>query len=561
LDGPSEATGEEDDVLALLTWLHAPTGRYSGVLVVALLIAGIAALVYATGGTLHPVPHLIYIPILVAGFAYGPVGGILAAVVGGIALGPAMPLDVAHAIPQSLGSWLGRMGFLMLIGAAMGAMASALYRHAELLRAMDRRSAQTGLPNRTALVEDVHALAEARGPREPFAVIMYDLVRFLALVSTYGNRIADEAVRQSAERLRAVSPEGHALYDLGGGYFAALIRAPDFNSLIGSARSVVEEIRGTVEVERMSLSLIGHAGIAYCPPDTDGGSDTIRRAFEALGHAKRLGLPHAVFDTKRDFGKRRAVQLLGDIRDALRSDEQLTLRYQPKVDLKSGTIVGGEALIRWTHPAEGAVSPGEFIPLVEDSELMPMLTRWVLTRAVEHLRDMRAARCAVPISVNVSVRDLEEPDFPAFIEELLSFYAVPPDHLELEVTETVFMARPELCRRVLETCRSRGVHAALDDFGAGATSLAYLRDLPVDTVKLDMSFVQSLPGTRKNQTIVRSLIPLVHELDMKVVAEGIETQAIADLLREWGCDHGQGYWTAPALPADEFVARLGATLH
>ena len=253
---------------------------------------------------------------------------------------------------------------------------------------------------------------------------------------------------------------------------------------------------------------------------------------------------------------RRATLLLGALRAALDDPRQLYLAYQPKIDMKTGECAGAEALIRWQHPSLGPVPPAEFIPIIERSALMDQLTLWVIERALAQVRAWRDAGDQLEISVNVSIRNLEHPQFASNVLTLVRQAGLPPEALEVEVTEGAFMRYADQCRTTLTELRAAGIGVALDDFGTGFSSLSILRYLPLTMVKLDRSFVVSFGESGGKVTILPLLQTLLNRLGLRVTAEGVETAEIAGSLAALGCDYGQGYFWAKAMRAEEFTPWL-----
>jgi EAL domain-containing protein (putative c-di-GMP-specific phosphodiesterase class I) len=259
-----------------------------------------------------------------------------------------------------------------------------------------------------------------------------------------------------------------------------------------------------------------------------------------------------VYDVDGDSSSTARLLLLGDLRQALSADDQLSIHYQPKLDLESGEIVGLEALLRWQHPTRGNIPPGDFVPLAERTGLVHSLTRKVLELVLGQMRDWRREGWEIQVAVNLSALNLSEPDLDAKIAALLEEYDVPPRLLEFEITESAIVQDPERAAMTLRKIASMGSTIALDDFGIGNTSISQLRDLPIDTLKIDRSFIIDLENG--NEVLVRVVTDLAHEFQMVAVAEGVEAAATAERLRALGCDLAQGYLYARPVPASELPA-------
>ncbi len=307
----------------------------------------------------------------------------------------------------------------------------------------------------------------------------------------------------------------------------------------------------------MSLTVDASVGISLCPDHGRDRSLLLARADTAMYGAKRGRHGFEVWAPDADTGSRTRLQTLEDLRVALDA-EQLDNHYQPKLDLHAGRVTGVEALVRWQHPERGLLAPGAFLPLAEQAGLMRRLALQVLERAITDLRDWRAAGHSLSMAVNLSVSNLQDVALPEQVQLLLDTYGVPADALVLEITEDVLMADAARSQQVMAALRRLGVRLSIDDYGTGYSSLAYLRALPVDELKLDRSFVSSLTTDAKAAAIVRSTLQLSRDLGMTMVVEGVEDEAALDALRRWNCDVAQGYHIARPMPADRLVSWLAA---
>jgi EAL domain-containing protein (putative c-di-GMP-specific phosphodiesterase class I) len=283
----------------------------------------------------------------------------------------------------------------------------------------------------------------------------------------------------------------------------------------------------------------------------------MRRADVAMYVAKRGHTRVAVYDAKQDQHSPARLQLVGELRRAIDAGG-LVLHHQPKASLRTGALVGSEALVRWEHPQRGLVPPDEFVPLAEHTGLIRPLSRWVLDAGLRQCRAWRDQGLQIPVSINLSARDLHDPQLPELVASLLERWDVVPNMLKLEITESAVMADAERAIDVLGRLRSMGVRISIDDFGTGYSSLSYLKRLPVDELKIDRSFVSHLATDDHDLAIVRSTIGLAHDLGLTVVAEGVEDLATWNVLASLGCDVVQGYFLSRPLPADELVRWLRA---
>jgi diguanylate cyclase (GGDEF)-like protein/PAS domain S-box-containing protein len=417
-----------------------------------------------------------------------------------------------------------------------------------------RHDPLTELPNRISFYDAVtQAIAAAREDRQ-MAVLLVDLDRFKEINDTLGHHYGDLLLCEFAGALRGQLRPPDTLARLGGDEFALLLHVDGdaAAAALGSVGRIEKLLARPYEVEGLPLSIEASVGIACYPRDGEDVDQLLRHADIAMYAAKRSGAGHAFYEASgdRDGHDRRRLGLLGRLRRAI-AQQELVLHYQPKLDLRSGRTDRVEALVRWQHPDDGLVPPAEFIPVAEQTGLIKPLTLHVLDSALQQCRRWLDDGKSISVSVNVSPRNLNDADFPEEVEQRLRRHDVPPELLLLEVTERGIIADPARAEATLRRLSELGVRIALDDFGAGHTSLAFLARLPLDQIKIDRSFVTDLATNPGNDVIVRSIISLGHQLGLEVVGEGVETREVETRLQHYGCDLLQGFRLTPALPADE----------
>ena len=413
--------------------------------------------------------------------------------------------------------------------------------------------ALTGLPNRTALQRDLSSRIALGSPS--VGLLLIDLDGFKDVNDTFGHHQGDALLREVASRFAGVLGDRGTIARLGGDEFAVLLS----NCRVDDARDValmlLDALRSPVSAGELELFVGASIGLA-CSPDH--GSDPevlLRRADVAMYAAKSERCGVATYHPDRDASDRDRVELLHDLRVAL-SQGQLWLAFQPKVSARSGRLESVEALVRWTHPTRGSVSPIQFVTLAEQAGLSDVLARWVLTTALAQCRAWQDLGYTIPVWVNVSMYELRDETFPDFIAEQLTSCGVQPDLLGIEITESAAMADPARTRAVLSKLRAVGVRVAVDDFGTGYSSLAYLAGLPVDELKIDRSFVLGMRSSAQHATIVRATINLGRELGLVVVAEGVEDDLALQRLRDLGCDLLQGYGICRPIAAPDLLIWL-----
>jgi diguanylate cyclase (GGDEF)-like protein len=420
----------------------------------------------------------------------------------------------------------------------------------------------TGLPNRGVFRDRVRqALAQAHRDKTIVAVMLMDLDRFKEINDTLGHHHGDLLLQQIGPRLQSVLRETDTVARLGGDEFAVLL--PGLNDA-AAAIHVADKMRGVLKrnflVGELTLHVDASVGIALHPGHGNDVDTLLQRADVAMYMAKAAGTGREVYTADKDEHSPTRLALIGELRQAIDAG-QLILHYQPKVDLMSGDVVGVEALVRWDHPTRGFLPPGVFVPLSEHTGLIEPMTLKILDQALKQSRDWDNAGFPLKMSVNLSVRNLLDPQLPGKIEHMLQKWGVPANRLELELTETSIMQDPRRASGCLDALHALGVRIAIDDFGTGYSSLFYLKRLPISVLKIDKSFILNMPSNDNDAAIVRSIIDLAHNLGIEVVAEGVETEEVRNHLRALGCDLSQGYYHGRPIPAEDLTWSLSlATL-
>ncbi|WP_432499104.1 putative bifunctional diguanylate cyclase/phosphodiesterase [Kineococcus auxinigenes] len=414
----------------------------------------------------------------------------------------------------------------------------------------------THLGNRRALYRAVEDVARTRGTA-PVGLVLLDLDRFKEVNDSLGHHAGDELLRAVGERLARFGRDNgtREVVRLGGDEFALLLAAGGTAAELVAA-GVHEVLRAPFPVEGLQVRVRASIGIAVLPARSLDASALLRRADVAMYRAKSRGLGTFTYDVDADefaSGDRLATAEL--LREAV-EQRTLTLHYQPKVDTATGAVGSVEALVRWHHPTRGLLFPDAFLSIVEGAGLMEEMTTAVLEQALDQARDWHRAGRPLAVAVNLSASSLADPRLPDRVQHLLAERGVPAHLLEIEITEDFLMADRERAEVILDGLRRRGVRVAVDDYGTGYSSLAYLRQLPVDDLKLDRSFVTDLASDPKALAIVRSTIMLAHSLGLRLVAEGVEDEATCRELADAGCDVVQGWYYSKALPAVELDAWL-----
>ncbi|MGN6867533.1 MAG: putative bifunctional diguanylate cyclase/phosphodiesterase [Solirubrobacteraceae bacterium] len=417
----------------------------------------------------------------------------------------------------------------------------------------------TGLANRERFRERLdQQIAVAQRTEEPFAVMLLDLDRFKEVNDTLGHHYGDELLRDLGPRLaEAVGSEG-LVARLGGDEFAILPAEAtgDTDALGAIAQDLISCIQRPVIVDEMTLEVGGSIGVARFPRDGEDLHSLLRSADVAMYAAKEAQVQYKIYAAGLDRHSLRRLSVLSEFRNALEAG-QIEVFYQPIMRMDGTRAHGAEGLVRWQHPELGLLPPSDFIPVVEQTALIGSLTRYVLERSVADCARWRRGGEDLTVSVNLSVRNLLDPELPSLIGALLERYHLAPEALQLEITESMLMSDPDRSLVTLTALSQLGVGLSVDDYGTGYSSLSNLRRLPIDELKLDRSFVSPMLSDENDLIIVRSTINLGHDLGLTVVAEGIEDEATLARLADLGCDLAQGYYFSKPLPSHEFDAFIG----
>lgn len=410
----------------------------------------------------------------------------------------------------------------------------------------------TGLPNRTLLYDRLsHGLDEARRHGYPVGLFIMDLDRFKEVNDTLGHHSGDQLLQTVGNRIRELLRSSDTIARLGGDEFAILLPHTPIERAQRCAQKIIDSLEAPIPTAGVDLDIDISIGIAMYPDHGNDAQSLIQHADIAMYKAKENNLGYATYEPQEDHHSVRRLTLMAELRAAI-DNHQLELHYQPKVDMKTRRVVGVEALVRWNHPEYGRVSPDEFIPLTEQSGLIFPLTDWVLREALIQVDAWRKHGIYLEVAVNLSTCSLQDAMCASKIANLFSSLFATPDQLVLEITESAMMADVNRALDVVTALDAIGVRLSIDDFGTGFSSLSHLKRLPVDELKIDRSFVADMDKDESDAIIVRSIIDLAHNMGLRVVAEGVETDSAIDLLSMLGCDVLQGYHISPPLPAEQF---------
>jgi diguanylate cyclase (GGDEF)-like protein len=443
---------------------------------------------------------------------------------------------------------------------AFDSMRDGIAKREQEIRRLAYWDTLTGLPNRAQFVLHLNdSIAEARKRETPVFVLMMDLDRFKHVNDVMGHSFGDALLRQVAGRLQVQLANRRntsaQVARLGGDEFVVLLPDTTLEQAQVIAREVLAALETPLSLDEQMVDIGAGLGIAGYPMHGDNAEMVLSAAEVAMYTAKQRNDGAVVYDAAIDKSSEQSLSLLTELRNAVERNE-FRLFVQPKIMLGSGEAVGAEALVRWVHPERGNVFPDQFIPFAEQTGFIRVLTRWVMEQSAVLCRQLAAQGIKLKISVNLSTRDLMDQDLPVKFAELLARHELEPSAFCLEITESAIMDDPVRAQNTLERLHGMGMELSIDDFGTGYSSLAYLKRLPVDELKIDKSFVLNMENDIGDSKIVRSTIDLGHNMGLRVVAEGIESEAVWRLLARMGCDQGQGYFMSRPMPADQLAGWL-----
>ncbi len=381
--------------------------------------------------------------------------------------------------------------------------------------------------------------------------MLINIENYIEIINNLGHSYSNEFLQTIGFEIEKRFPIQGEVYKVYHNKFALLVKNVNKNELKHFAENLAEKLEEPLEFNNIPIYLDTQVGIAVYPENAHDENTLFQNAYLAVYKAEEKRKRFAFYDESYNEAGKNNFFLLGETKSALENNN-FVIYYQPKITLKDGSVDGAEALIRWNHPKKGMIPPGNFIPLIENTALINKLTYWILEKVIIDIHEMSKEGIDINIAVNITPRNLEA-NFPEEIKNLLTYYGVSPERIELELTETDIMKEFAVAEEVLTTLGGRGIKISIDDFGTGYSSLAYLKNLPINNIKIDQSFVRNIIEDPKDREIVTTAIKMGMILDKQTIAEGVESKEALNLLKELGGDYAQGYFISKPKPYQDFI--------
>lgn len=523
------------------------------VIVLMLAVTGVTALVWFTGGIKYVYSHSMYIPIALAGIIFGYRGGIIVGLIGGVALGPWMPINTQTMEMQETINWLYRTFYFVSVGVLAGLSSDTSRRYIERLRHLARRDPVSKLPNRKALLERLEKLRTTREiSQSNHFLVTCSIDNGMALRSAFGFTVIDAIIESYAKAMQKMPQHTPEVFRIHAGQLAALfpnINAEDTEVLMNECLATLRE---NANFQNLSVYVNRHLGGVLLNDSSIEPTTTLQHAEIAIARANDKMTDSFIYTEEVSENISKQLALMADVTEGIERGDFL-MHYQPKVELANGKAYGVEALIRWHHPEKGWIRPDEFIPSAEHSTLILKISEFVLREVIRQTSVWQKQGIYLQVAINVTGHDLLQPGFSQMLFDLLKEYEVDGHWIEIEITEgTLIEDIDDVVAELLKLAKAK-ITVSIDDFGTGYSSLQYLYKLPISLLKIDQVFVKTVPEDDGASHICAAAVVLAQKMGIKSLAEGVETEANLAYLRELGCDYGQGYLFCKPLGADEFV--------
>ena len=518
-----------------------------------LLVAAVDTLIYMTGGLKYVYVHLMYIPIILSSIVFGVRGGIFISLFAGLTLGPLMPLEVSTGEQQNMYSWLFRCGFFTLLGALCGQVSDSIRVYISHIKWLSHHDISSSLPNRAALSEQLkHISTKLAEATEQYILAIISIENEKELLSTFDITVLDNAVVQMAKQLQEKEAQRLSIFRINPAQIAVLINGVSNRNEKSFFDKLSTGFGDPIQYQEIPIHIDVRIGYVAISDAQETPEFQLQKAQSALREACYKACDYVGFNPAISTANRENVVMLGELKNALTA-HQLSLHYQPKIDIATGMVDSVEALLRWQHPQKGNIPPGVFIPRAEESTLINQITFFVLDQAMAQIALWQQLGINITVAVNISAQNLLQPDFSSVVFCLLERHGLDGKQLELEITESALMLDVKRAIIELNKLSAANITLSIDDFGTGYSSLQYLHQLPVSFLKIDQSFVYRLPTDKSAISIVETAVSMAHKMNIKTIAEGIENKETYYFLKKIGCDMAQGYMISRPLPAKEYI--------
>lgn len=540
---------EKDNITALQAQLLSsrPMNFVFSVIVIASLPL-IYLLVYETGGIKYVFSHTMYLPIIFAGIFWGFKGGALIGIIGGLLLGPLMPINTMTGEPQLIINWVYRMVYFFIVGTTVGAFSDFLKHYIKKMHYLSTHNNETGLYNMVSLYLDKDIVAFLN-QKTRINVMSISWINIDEIINNFGMKICFSVTKELNERIKKVFNDKYIFIHSDISRFYVLVQCEQPKLCLNQIEHLIIEPFIINNIPFYAEFTIGLAEYEK----QENGISSFQKANMATLYAKKSGVGSSIFNDQNIITTKKNLLLLGEFPTAIQN-HQTILYYQPKVDLETRKTIGMEALIRWMHPEKGLICPADFVPLVEESNLIHPMTDFVLNESLCKLHQFNMNGFYPTISINISPKNILNPGFLDRVADILDQHDVKKECIEFEITESSLMFNPEKVNLILRSFKNHNIKLSIDDFGTGYSSLSYLSRFPIDIIKLDQFFIRQLSILKSTYYIVESAINLAHNLGLKIIAEGIEDEKTEKILIEMGCDMGQGYLYSKPLNDQEIYS-------
>lgn len=551
---------KEKTYLEIIKGIWYPPDRNTRIIaiVVILTLVGLSAdLVYITGGIKYVYSHSMYLPILLGAFFFNMPGGILTGIIGGLVLGPFMPIDVTTGEMQQTVNWLFRIMIFSIVGGVSGGLFTSIGKQLERIRWIAFHNPDTSLMNQASFVYEIEKLSNMKNGDARFAVVTMTINNYPSIFNILDVQQSNQLIIQISERLNSLLfsvPTFHLLSNILGAVYPITDENVDCEDIVAI---LLDKLSKPFMIGNIPIFVDMSLGVAISPEHGKNSDALVRRSKIASHLAHDSGRPYQIYDIFEDRSSRDSTRLVSYIPLAL-EEKQFLLNFQPVVDLNNDSLGGVEVLLRWIHPTLGMIPPMDYLPVVERTNLIHSIHDFVMEESLRKYAELKFYGFDGFLSMNLSIKSLQDISWLLKYEQLLTDLDLDPNKVMFEVTETSIIQDFDEAKRFLSHLQKYGTQIALDDFGAGYSSLDYIKNLSISYLKIDRKFASDLDNSEKDQEIIRAILRMAEALKVKVIAEGVEKQVVYEWLREEGCDFIQGYYITKPLPFEEFTGWMQA---